>query len=418
MPFANIIELTQASASKRAKYNRLILSTLAVIVLATAAKLSGAGLGKLPRGLVDFDDFFIAGQLVWHGEIEKAYRFATLAETQRSLSGVESFIPWTYPPQFDLMVAPLALLPLGVAYFIFTGATLAAYLATLRRIAAERYLSVLIVLFPAIAVTIACGQNGFLTGALIGLTCLLLLSRRSLAGLPLGLMVIKPHLAVAFAVYTAVNRRWGAVFAAAATVAVTSALATVLLGAGVWTAFLGGVHEARVFLEHGFYPLHRMVSPYAVFRTLGFSALAAISIQIAVALFALALVCIASFRFSPRQALGVTAIASLLISPYAYDYDLPIVGIGLAMLLPDFIRLASERERLAMYGLSFVASSWGLAQATIWSDAAAGDVMPLSMAGLALVAIAGLTWRILSRDAKASEAMPLAAGATAKAAAC
>jgi len=46
-------------------------------------------------------------------------------------------------------------------------------------------------------------------------------------------MVIKPHLAVAFAVYAAVNRRWGAIFAAAATLALTSALATVLLGTGV-----------------------------------------------------------------------------------------------------------------------------------------------------------------------------------------
>src|SRR5208282_3911703 len=151
-----------------------------------------------------------------------------------------------------------------------------------------------------------------------------------------------------------------------------------------------------------------------------FSALAAISIQIVAAVSALASVCMASFRFSPRQALGVTAIASLLISPYAYDYDLPIVGIGLAMLLPDFIRLASERERLAIYGLSFAAASWGLAQATIWSNVGAGNVMPPSMAGLALIAILGLTWRILSRDAVASEGTPLAAdaGATARAATC
>jgi len=163
-----------------------------------------------------------------------------------------------------------------------------------------------------------------------------------------------------------------------------------------------------------------MVSPYAVFRSLGFSALAAISVQIVAAVFALALVCVASFRFSPRQALGVTATASLLVSPYAYDYDLPIVGIGLAMLLPDFIRLGSERERMAIYGLSFVAAGWGLAQATIWPDVGAGDVMPLSMAGPALLAINGLTWRILARDARAPEGALLAAGAgsTAKCAAC
>ena len=50
------------------------------------------------------------------------------------------------------------------------------------------------ILFPAMAITIGCGQNGFLTGALIGLVCLNVERRQLLAGLALGAMVIKPHL--------------------------------------------------------------------------------------------------------------------------------------------------------------------------------------------------------------------------------
>jgi hypothetical protein len=367
-----------------------------VLLILTAAKFSGFALGEQPRPLVDFDDFYIAGELVWRGEIEKAYHFSTFAELQKTLSSRESFIPWTYPPQFDLVVAPLALVPLGAAYFIFTAGTLAAYLATLKRIAGEKFSSVLIFLCPAMIIAIACGQNGFLTGSLIGLTCLWLQSGRPLAGLPLGLMVIKPHLAVAFAVYALVNRRWGVVLIAALTVALTSALATGVLGTGVWTAFLGGVHEARIFLEHGFYPLFRMVSPYAAIRTLGCSSAVSFIAQALVAVLALALVCLASFRFSSRQALGLTAVASLLISPYAYDYDLPIAGIGFALLLPDLIRLGSERERMILYILGFVTAGWGLAQAP-WSDVEIRDKMTFSMAGLTLVAMLVLVWRILLR---------------------
>ena len=72
----------------------------------------------------------------------------------------------------------------------------------------ESFIPVLIVTFPALVITIRCGQNGFLTGALIGLGLFYLRKGSSLAGLPLGLMVIKPHLAVAFAVYAIATRRW------------------------------------------------------------------------------------------------------------------------------------------------------------------------------------------------------------------
>jgi hypothetical protein len=289
-----------------------------------------------------------------------------------------------------------------VAYSVFTIATLAAYLATLRRIAAENFVPILILLAPIIVITVRCGQNGFLTGTLIGLTCLGLLSGRSLAGLPLGLMIIKPHLAVAFAVYALVNRRWGTALVATTTVAATSALATVLLGTGVWAAFLDGVTEARVFLAHGFYPFFRMISLYAVVRSLGFPALVAMTAQVLVVVLALGMVVLASRRLSLRQSLGVTAIATLLISPYAYDYDLMILGIGLGFLLPDLTKLGTERERLALYALILFMGIFSVAQTAIaWQSkptVVVGEDIKLSLSGLALLAILALTWRILRRS--------------------
>ena len=49
--------------------------------------------------------------------------------------GATGFMPWTYPPQYDLLLAPFAFLPVGVGYLLFTAATLALYLVTLRAIA-------------------------------------------------------------------------------------------------------------------------------------------------------------------------------------------------------------------------------------------------------------------------------------------
>ena len=349
MTFVEMIEIAKSSPTKRALYFRAILLVIALVLIPTAAELWGVQFRAASHKLLDFDGFYIAGQLVWRGAIEQAYHFVTDVPITKSFSSSDAFLPWTYPPQFDLLVAPLALMPKGLAYSVFMIGTLAAYLVTLRRIAAENFVSVLILLAPVIVITIRCGQNGFLTGTLIGLTCIGLQTGRSIAGLPLGLMIIKPHLAVGFAVYTLVNRLWGTALVAAMTVAATSALATVLLGPAVWTAFLDGVTEARVFLEHGFYPFFRMISLYAVVRTFGFSALVATTAQVLVAVLALGMVVLASRRLSPRQSLGVTAIATLLISPYAYDYDVLILGIGLGLLLTDLADLGMERERLAPF---------------------------------------------------------------------
>jgi len=399
MTLVEVIEIARSSEAKRRIYLCILLSTFALMLAVSAADFSGFGISSKPHEFVDFDDFHIAGQLVWRGEIEKAYRFATMGEFQKAISGVEVFLPWTYPPQFDLLVAPLALLPLGLAYALFTSGGLIAYLLTLRRIAAENFVPALILVCPAILITIKCGQNGFLTGTLIGLTCLGFRAGSPWAGLPLGLMIIKPHLAVGFALYTLVNRRWGAALVAAVTVTATSALATFLLGPSVWTALLDGAKEARVFLEHGFYPLFRMISIYAVVRSLELSALVATIAQLLVAIFALGLIVLASMRLSICQALGVTTFASLLISPYAYDYDLPIAGIGLGLLLPDLTRLGTQLERLALYAMCLFTSAFGLMELAILSDSVkvVGQDMHLALAGISLVAVFALTWRMLVR---------------------
>jgi hypothetical protein len=216
-------------------------------------------------------------------------------------------------------------------------------------------------------------------------------------------MIIKPHLAVAFAVYTLVNRRWGTAFVAAATVAITSAVATVLLGPAVWKAFFDGAREARIFLDRDFYPLFRMVSIYAAVRSLGVSALLANAAQVLVAILALGSVVFASRQFSTRRALGITAIATLLISPYEYDYDLLTLGIGLGLLMPDLASLGTDRERLALYvSIPFI-GIFSLAQTIISSpsgpDKTPGDNARLfSLGGLVLVAILIVTWRILLRS--------------------
>jgi Glycosyltransferase family 87 len=387
--------------------NRLFIGLCVLTLLVQTVWFSVPTGDPNPRTFADFDAFYLAAQMVWRGEFQEAYDFSMFTRAHESFFGAPRFLPWAYPPQFGLFIAPLAIVPYGAAYGLFTAATLIAYLLVLKRLAGEGFAVVSLVSSPAILVTILCGQNGFLTGTLIGLTCIAVQNRRASAGLPLGLMIIKPHLAVAYAVYMVMTRRWAVTFVSATTVAATSILTTVLLGTDVWPAFVTGAEEARTFLREGTYPVFRMISPYAALRSFGASATAAFVGQAIVAALALAMVCfLARRQLPPRQALGFTAIASLLISPYGYDYDLPILGVGLALLLPDVLRWGNRREQAAILAFSFVTGLIGLLQtflrlkAPVESILTAGDNMALSVAGLTLLTVLGLTFRILRRSRK------------------
>ncbi|WP_457092792.1 glycosyltransferase family 87 protein [Microvirga sp. P5_D2] len=225
-----ILEAARSSTPKGSRYTRVILLTLAALLLAKIVWFTGSTQGDGARPLVDFDMFHLVGQMIWRGELHLAYRFETLVNAQRTVTGSDSVMPWTYPPQFNLLIAPLALMPRWLAYGLFTAATLIGYLAVLKRLAGEYLPLVLFTTFPALTITIACGQNGFLTGMLIGLASLGLKRHSSLAGIPLGLMIIMPHLAAACAIYTIVSRRWATVGVAAATIIITSAIATWIFG--------------------------------------------------------------------------------------------------------------------------------------------------------------------------------------------
>ncbi|MGY8661491.1 glycosyltransferase family 87 protein [Bradyrhizobium sp. UFLA05-109] len=395
---AEALEQIQSSPSRRAIYVRVILAALAAIVIVKTFWFARIGPWHF-RELADFDAFHIVAQRVWLGDVGEVYRLATFGKMQADVAGgTTGVMPWTYPPQFDLLLAPLALLPVGAAYLMFTALTLALYLVALWAIAREKLAQVLIISFPALVVTIGCGQNGFLTGALIGLFCLTLQKRAVLAGLALGAMVIKPHLAVAAAVYLLVTRRWTAITAAAAVVLVSSLVCTLIFGPQIWAALVASVRESASYLDQGFYQLFRMISAYAALHTAGIPATGAIWGQIAVATFALLAVVLSALRGpSPGFALAVTAMASVMISPYAYDYDLPMLGIGLALALPDLDHIASTRERSAMYGLILLAGAYGLALST----QASGQQAAPAMAGFALMAVLALLLRWQLRDAAA-----------------
>ena len=346
------------------------------------ASLFWAGVMPGAEGsIVDFHAFHIAGQMAWGGKIVSAYDPEAMHAAQVALTGSEDFLHWAYPPPFDIVVAALALMPLGLSFFFFTALTFGGFLWVLHRLAGEWIGLVLLAIAPAVFVDIFAGQNGFLTAFLLGLAVMITLKGGALAGVPLGLMVIKPHLAVGLGVVLLARRHW-AILALAAGVAVASGLvATAFLGTGVWPAFLHGAEQSGHYLERAEFPLFRMTSVYATLRTLGAGPDLAFLAQALVALSAVGGIGYAGWRLrDPRLAMGVAILGSILISPYNYDYDLTLLGLGLAILAPHLAVRIGPVDAAGLLVLSWLATGSGLATLLLIE---ASDPVPGIPSGLA-----------------------------------
>ena len=107
----------------------------------------------------------------------------------------------------------------------------------------------------------------------------------------------------------------------------------------------------------GSFPVHRMTSIYACALSLGAPARVALALHGAVAVAVVAATAATAHRLGsgapgaaeprvtdPRAAAGVTLMATAFVSPYFFDYDLAVFGLGLALALPGLaLRLSMRR---------------------------------------------------------------------------
>jgi hypothetical protein len=336
----------------------LALFLLAMMVLAEFWPHVAPGGRPRPS---DFLIFRMVGRLFWQGNVADAYDFKTFLEIQKAMLGSDEPMLFGYPPPYILLLAPLGLARDGVDYLLFFAPALLIYGWCLMRLAGARAgLAVLMAWLP-IFVTLVSGQNGLLTGALLGLACVGLLSRRAWAGVPLGLMIIKPQLALGLGLYVLVRREWLTLGVAAATALAALALATLVLGMAIWPAFLAGVREQGGLLAQGFFPLYRMVSPFALALSLDWPTAIASGLHITAAIAAGVVILFAGLRLPARAALGIALVASPQLSPYMMDYDLPLMAIGMALLLPP----AGGQTRIGAHHLG--AHHWAMVACLVFT---------------------------------------------------
>ena len=106
------------------------------------------------------------------------------------------------------MVLPLGFMPYLPALLVWIIATLILYLVVLSRTSAHPIILILCLCFPGIFENFIFGQNGFLSGALLGGGLLLLDGWPILAGCLFGLLSYKPTLLILALAALIFGRYW------------------------------------------------------------------------------------------------------------------------------------------------------------------------------------------------------------------
>jgi alpha-1,2-mannosyltransferase len=331
----------------------------------------------------DFISVYTAGRLVLEGRAADLYDLQLQQATQGRIVGSPDYralCSFVNPPVVAAACAPLALLPYRLAYVIYTGLLLAAFLLAMRFLrpqmpALQQHWAAVVglsFLFYPFAVTITGGQNTAVTFLLMSAGyAYLRRGQDSWAGLMLGLLFYKPQFALLFCLLLFVRRRFRCVLVAGAL-----ACAYYVVGAalcGIWWP-LEMTRSLAVYwpLENRFNGLtsislvgfcESVLSP-TLFKPVGLTLSAAVT---GVLLWAWR-------RANPRDAsfAGVWALAvcgTVLVSPHTQWYDVGVVVLPVLLALNESLQAGqqiSTNMRLALLAGFFLVPFYRYADVIGW----------------------------------------------------
>ena len=373
------------------------LAIFAAILFSAFRLESLPGLSGTASG--DFDIFYTVARLALQGRLAEAYDLASFQQAQIDLEQTVHRMTWTYPPPYNLFLAPLGVFGREFAYLVFTAISLGAMLLVLRQLSGQYLGLVLFAALPPILISLRTGQNGCLTAALAGIVCLFLLrGKDGWSGLFLGVLVIKPHIGLGLGIWCLFSTRIKALGAAALTILALSAVTTLAFGAGIWGIFLAATHEASTFLREGSYPAFRMSSVYGSLVSFDVSFDTAFLVQGATALLGLAAIVFVARKSDLRSGLAAAMFITPVFTPYFFDYDLALYAPAFGLLLPLLDTPGRRIFLLPMVGLAWVAGGTGLVQNTL--GAAEGSIGGATVAGMAAGLLSLLVLVALHRPSK------------------
>ncbi|UES52541.1 glycosyltransferase family 87 protein [Roseibium aggregatum] len=356
--------------------------TLGLLWMLVVPNTYGAPNGTL---LMDYLSFWMAGGQALNGTPEVAYSPAAFSALQQQYTGTDTVFGFFYPPTFQMLQMPFALLPYKIAFAVFIGITTGLLCLACRLIAGNWLLAACLILVPACANNAFHGQNAALTAALYGFF-LVGIERRQMvwAGIALGLLTIKPQLGILVPLALVASFNWRTFLSASVSTLVFAALGVAVLGFGTWQAFWIQAPVASAMMELGGVEWVKMISVYGAGRVLGLGHLPAMMVQ---AVFAIAAAVCVWRVWRRTDAMSVRAPVlvggTLLVTPFALSYDLTLIIIPCAFLIREGLRNGFlPYEKIALFiiiGLSASTSPFA-----IWLGMPIAPVLPVMLVWLGL----------------------------------
>jgi hypothetical protein len=332
--------------AKRVRAWCLILFAVNVLGFAIWIGLSHGLIDHAGKPLgTDFMSFYAASKLALSGQAAQAWNPYAHQAAQDAIFGRQlGYWAFFYPPAYLLVCAPLALMPYGLSLFAWLAGTAAAAVLLARQWLKQQAAATIglipLLAFPALWINIGNGQNAALTTALFLGGCLLLDRRPIIAGLILGLLIIKPQLGLALPFILIASGRWKTFIAAGVSAAGLSFAAWLLVGTEGYLAFLQNSELARATLEQGLVSPARMQSLFAALMLWHAPLWLAYGAQILLALGVIVSACFIIRRHRPDHfALSALMVsATLLMTPFMLDYDLLLSAIPLGWLIMNGLK--------------------------------------------------------------------------------
>jgi hypothetical protein len=362
--------------SRRALENAA-LGVAGVLIGVMLFLLMGADGLRLASGQPVFGDFIAfwsAGRAALDGQAERVHDVVLVSEYSRAaVGGVGVVAPWNSPPTFLLIASALATMPYPAAALVFLLVSAAVYLFAARKILPDRRALIFAATLPAAVYHLGSVQTGLLIAGVSGLALHWLDRRPLAAGALVGLLAIKPHLAILWPILLAFQGRWRAFAAACASTGAFVLIAGAVFGFEAYARFFDNLGASQELINANRIGTPAFASLYASVLNLGGPAVIAVAAQ---ALSAAAALAVSAFIFRHGdRTLGGAALcaATLLISPYLFFYDFTLLAVGAAL-------LGAPRDRFEL-----------IAQIAAWST---GLSLVLSYA-LPLPYCAAAAWLVL-----------------------
>jgi hypothetical protein len=284
--------------------------------------------------VIDFLAYWAAARLALAGQIASVYDLGAHQAAEEVIAKIHGWLPFAYPPPFLLLITPFGLPPFWVAFVLWLGVTGILYSLVAGRHGAWPYTFS----HPAFLTNVLIGQNGFVTSSIFVGGLRAIREKPFLGGAILGLMVIKPQLALLLPFAMLAGRQWKAIAGAMLSATLALLASWMVFGTTAYEGFFKILPFFTQAMAMGRWRWNQMVSVFGFCRYFDIPQNLALAAHAIVALAAIALVCRAWWLdLDERDA--TLASATLLVPPYLLTYD------ALLLIIPT-VWLIERRRRL------------------------------------------------------------------------